>query len=115
MSKWTIPPWMIQYEGMISDIGADGVEATMALYGQRCQDMLVTPEGRALSANAQVGLLVALHARGLLKDVPPCKLQAPLTLACSACEKSFTAQSALELGMHCSCGGSIRSIIKEDE
>ena len=114
MNKWEMPPWMHQYVSMISDVGAEGLEGTMGGYGASSQEVLVRPEGRAVAVNAQVSLLVALHARGLLKDVPPCKLQVKLTFACPDCEKSFTAQAALELGMICPCGGKIRSITKED-
>lgn len=110
---WPMPDWMRQFEVMISDAAGPGVEDTMNLYGRKAAALMGTEEGRAISVNAQVGLLVALHARGLLKDVPPCPLEPKHTVACPNCEKSFTATQALEAGMRCPCGGSIRSVIEE--
>jgi hypothetical protein len=63
---------MLQFESDISD-SAEGVEKTMTEdWSSRATDLLLTPAGRALSVNAQIGLLVRLHAAGLLKEALAC-------------------------------------------
>ena len=72
MPKWTMPDWMGPYADMFTELIDRDVEKTMDAYSAKCADLMASPVGRALATNAQVGLLVALRARGLLKDLPPC-------------------------------------------
>ena len=75
MANWKMPDWMAQYEPLISDAGPDGVAATMDRYKSASAALLATDEGRALAVNAQVGLLVGLHAAGLLQEPQQCPLE----------------------------------------
>jgi hypothetical protein len=67
---------MKAFEPHFQDAGALGVEALMNMYGAKCSARLVEGSSRdddvlvnrALVANAQVGLLVALKGAGLLRD-----------------------------------------------
>jgi len=113
-SQWEMPAWMHQYADLVTDTGDDGVEGTMNLYKHGAADLIETQEGRCVAVNAQVGLLVGLHARGMLVDVEPCPLRPKTTFGCSDCERFFTAEEALEHVMQCDCGGKIQSIIPED-
>jgi hypothetical protein len=72
---WQMPDWMKQYADLITDTLPGGVDETMNKYGVGSSDVIATDEGKALSVNAQVGLLIALRSRGLLKEVPPCSLE----------------------------------------
>ncbi len=71
---WTMPPELEQYRGFLRDIGP-GVEKVMSGYSGKAADLVMTDEGRAVSVNAQIGLLVVLKAAGLLVDVPSCPLE----------------------------------------
>lgn len=68
MSTWKTPDWIKPYEQYFT--GTAGLEADMAGYSGNVAQQTATPEGRAIGANAQVGLLTALRAAGLLKEVP---------------------------------------------
>lgn len=65
---WTMPDWMRKLEPYFNDAGGASVETLMNTYGAKCGNRLAGAdlETRAMIANAQVGLLVALHGAGLL-------------------------------------------------
>lgn len=65
---WKMPDWMKPLEGYFQDSGGVGVETLMNTYGGKCGSRLSAAdvELRAMIANAQVGLLVALRAAGLI-------------------------------------------------
>lgn len=69
---WPMPTWLKPYEIFFRDTGAFSVEANMNMYGAKAGNRLACadPELRSILVNAQVGLLVALHAAGLLKEPP---------------------------------------------
>lgn len=72
-AQWKMPEWMRPFEGYFNDRGALSVEASMNLYGAKCGNRLALadPDIHALIINAQVGMLVALQAAGLLTDGKP--------------------------------------------
>ena len=71
-APWTMPNWLKQYVPHMQDTG-EGVEKVMTdEFKAVVAEMQGTSEGRALSVNGQIGLLVALRAAGLLKEVLPC-------------------------------------------
>ena len=69
-TQWKMPDWMRAFESYFIDRGALSVEASMNLYGAKCGNRLALadPDLHTLIINAQVGMLVALHGAGLLKE-----------------------------------------------
>lgn len=75
MSKWNTPDWMVQYVEDLRDLSMpQDLGTVMESECAKVAFLIQTPEGRALSVNAQIGLLVSLHAQGLLKDKTSCSL-----------------------------------------
>lgn len=73
MSAWKTPDWVKPYEQYF--VGVTKLDEDMAGYTGNVAQQMATPEGRAIGANAQVGLLTALRAAGLLKEVPACPVE----------------------------------------
>lgn len=73
-APWKMPEELEPYRSFLRDTGP-GVEEVMSHYPVAAADIIGTAEGRALSVNAQIGLLAMLRSAGLLKDVPSCSLE----------------------------------------
>jgi len=71
MADFAIPDWMPPYIPEMVDLGGSKPEdlvRAMNEYGGKAGTLLATPEGKAISANAQVSLLMRLHVAGMLKE-----------------------------------------------
>lgn len=74
MSDFIVEPWLEPYIPQMIDLPgnkpADLIQA-MADYKGKAGALRGTPEGRAIAADVQVGLLMRLRVAGMLKEPVP--------------------------------------------